>query len=60
MHLALFCLILYIAGEVLFKLHADVLKTELENVLYDLVRERLPQWKQMWGLEVIAAIVAEL
>ena len=43
----------------MFKLHADDLKTELENLLYDLVRENLPQWKQMHGLEVTAAIVAE-
>ena len=50
---------LKLAGEVLFKLHADDLKTELENLLYDLVRENLPQWKQMRGLEVTAAIVAE-
>ena len=28
-------------------------------MLYDLVRERLPQWKQMRGLEVVSAIVAE-
>ena len=50
---------IYFAGEVLFKLHSDDLKIELENVLYDLVRERLPQWKQMRGLEVISAIIAE-
>ena len=48
-----------ISGEVLFKLHADDLKTEIQNILYDLVKERLPQWKQMRALEVISAIIAE-
>ena len=47
------------SGEVLFKLHSDELKVELENVLYDLVREKLPAWKQMRCLQVIAAIMAK-
>ena len=46
-------------GEVLFKLNGEELKTELQNVLYDLVREGMPQWKQMRSLQVISALVAE-
>ena len=40
-------------------MHADELKVELENILYDLVREKMPAWKQMRCLEVISALVAE-
>ena len=43
----------------LFKLQSDELKVELENVLYDLVCEKLPAWKQMQCLEVISAIMAK-
>ena len=46
-------------GEVLFKLQGEELKTKLQNVLYDLVREGMPQWKQMHSLDVISALVAE-
>ena len=40
-------------------MHADELKVELENVLYDLVHDKMPVWKQMRCLEVISALVAE-
>ena len=41
-----------ITGEILFKLHADELKVELQNLLYELAREQMPLWKQMghWRL----------
>ena len=48
-----------IAGEILFKIHADELKVEVQNLLYELAREQMPLWKQMRALEVTSAIVAE-
>ena len=48
-----------IAGEVLFKIHGMDLKTELQNLLYELVRDDVPPWKQMHALEVVSAILAE-
>ena len=46
-------------GEIVFRLHGEELKIEIQNILYDLVRENMPHWKQMRVLEVVAAIVAE-
>ena len=36
-----------------------VLKTELQNLLYELVQDDVPQWKQMRVLEVVSAVLAE-
>ena len=49
----------FLSGEVLFKLHGDELKNEIQLLLYDLVCGNMPQWKQMRVLEVVSAIVAE-
>ena len=49
----------HIAGEILFKCHGLVLKTELKNILYELVQKDVPQWKQMQVLEVVSAVLAE-
>ena len=46
-------------GEILFKCHGMVLKTELQNLLYELVQDDVPQWKQMRVLEVVSAVLAE-
>ena len=48
-----------LSGEVLFKLHGDELQNEIQLLLYDLVRDNMPQWKQMRVLEVVSAILAE-
>ena len=47
-------------GEILFKCHGMVLKTELQNLLYELVQDGVPQWKQMRVLEVVSAVLAEM
>ena len=47
-------------GEILFKCHGMVLKTELQNLLYELVQDDVPQWKQIRVLEVVSAVLAEM
>ena len=46
-------------GAVLFNIHAFDLKDELQLLLLDLIKEKMPIWKQMRALEIIATIVAE-
>ena len=46
-------------GAVLFNLHAFDLKDELQLLLFDLSKEKMPVWKQMRALEIVAAIIAE-
>ena len=44
---------------VLFNIHAFDLKDKLQLLLFDLIKEKMPIWKQMRALEIVAAIVAE-
>ena len=46
-------------GAVLFNIHAFDLKDEIQILLAELVNEKMPIWKQMRCLEVVAAIIAE-
>ena len=46
-------------GAVLFNIHALDLQDEIQLLLYDLAKEKMPIWKQMCCLEILAAIVAE-
>ena len=47
-------------GAVLFNIHVFLdLKDELQLLLFDLIKEKMPIWKQMRALEIVAAIVAE-
>ena len=50
---------LFFSGAVLFNIHALDLKDEIQNLLYDLVKENMVLWKQMRSLELAAALVAE-
>ena len=36
------------------------LSTEIQNLLFDMVKDKLPLWKQMRALEVVSAIIAEI
>ena len=46
-------------GAVLFNIHALDLQDEIQILLYDMAKEKMPIWKQMHCLEILAAIVAE-
>ena len=46
-------------GAMLFNIHASDLKDEIQLLLFDLVKDGLPIWKQMRSLEIVSAIVAE-
>ena len=46
-------------GAVLFNIHAFDLKDELQLLLCDLMKEKIPIWKQIRALKIVAAIVAE-
>ena len=46
-------------GAVLFNIHASDLKDEIQLLIFDLVKDSLPIWKQMRSLEIVSAIVAE-
>ena len=48
-----------LTSAVLFNLHALDLKDQIQGLLFDLVKEKMVLWKQMYCLEVTAAIVAE-
>ena len=53
------CLSNEISGAVLFNLHALDLKVEIQNLLYDLVKEDMVLWKQMRCVEITVALIAE-
>ena len=46
-------------GAVLFNIHALDLQDEIQLLLYDLAKEKMPIWKQMRCLEILATILAE-
>ena len=43
----------------MFKCYGMVLKTELQSLLYELVQDDVPQWKQMRVLKVVSAVLAK-
>ena len=58
-HLAFYYKFATQEGAVLFNIHAFDLKDELQLLLFDLIKEKMPIWKQMRALEIVAAVVAE-
>ena len=46
-------------GAVVFNIHAFDLKDEIQILLAELEKEKMPIWKKMRCIEVVAAIVAE-
>ena len=50
---------IFSTGAVLFNLHSGALENQIRELLGNLNDEKLPLWKQMRCLEVIAAVLAE-